>query len=302
MNRDATLYFRDIELADKAAVEAFLRRYPTRRQNYCFEVLYLWAGSCDFQIEFYKDFLLVKTFIDCNHNFLYPIGAGDVGGVIEKMILYSEERGCPFRLFQIPEAGVKLLEARFPGRFVFSTERGESEYIYGSEKLAALPGAKLQHKRNHINFFEQNYDWSFEPLTAANMAECREFNDRWFERQCEAGDFGNMLCSERSAIEKAFGQWDSLGLDGAVLRADGRVAAYSVGCPLSGDTYLVLFEKSLHDIRGASQQINRLFVREYAKDYAYVNRGEDDGDEGLRQAKLSYHPDILEDVYSAKIK
>ncbi len=301
MNSEESLHFRDIEPADRSVVGDFLRRHPTRRQNYCFQVLYLWEEACEFQIEFYRDLLLVKTYIDCRHNFLYPIGDGDVVEAIEKMIRYAEARDCPFRLFQIPESGKKMLEERFPGRFVFGTERGESEYIYSAEKLATLAGSKLQHKRNHINYFEQNFRWSFEPLTAANLDECRDFNRRWFGMQREAGDLGSMLLSEQAAIEKAFAEWDTLGLDGALLCADGEVAAYSAGCPLAGDTYLVLFEKSLHQIRGASQQINRLFVQEYAKDYKWVNRGEDNGDEGLRQAKLSYHPDILEDIYSAKI-
>ena len=300
MNQDESLHFRDVELNDKKIAADFQQRFPVRKLNYCFEVLYLWREACEFQIGFYNDFLLIKTFVDCHHNFLYPLGEGDVGEVIEKMILYAEARRCPFRLFQISVADKELLEARFPNRFAFALERGESEYIYSSEKLATLSGKKLQHKRNHINYFEQNYEWDIEPLTASNLAECRAFNTEWFESQRRLGDFGEVLESEFSAIEKAFNEWDILGLDGALLRANGKVAAYAVGCPLTSDTYLVLFEKSLHDVRGASQQINRLFVQEYAKGYAFVNRAEDGGDKGLRQAKLSYHPDLLEEVYSAK--
>ena len=301
MEQDNSLHFRKIEPADRAVVGDFLRRHPTRRLNYCFQVLYLWAEACEFRICFDGGLMLVKTLIDCRHNFLYPVGEGDVAAAVERMMRYDEAKACPFHLFQIPAKGKKLLEENFPGKFVFESERGEEEYIYSTEKLATLAGSKLQHKRNHINYFEQNYRWSFEPLTATNMEQCRDFNRRWFEMQREAGDFGEMLRSELRAIEKAFAEWDTLGLDGALLRADGQVAAYSVGCPIAGDTYLVLFEKSLHHIRGASQQINRLFVQEYAKDYTWVNRGEDGGDEGLRQAKLSYHPDILEEIYSAKL-
>lgn len=301
MEHDPFLHFHDIGPADRSTVEEFLKSNPTRRLNYCYRVLYLWAEQCEFQIGFDGGFMLVKTFVDCHHNFLYPPGNGDIGDVVDKMVLYAEAKGCPFRLFQIPAGGREILEKRFPGRFAFEAEPNEAEYIYSTERLISLAGHKMQHKRNHINYFEQNYEWSFEPLTAGNLDECRAFNRRWFELQREAGDFGEMLRQELSAIEKAFDGWDTLSLDGAMLRADGEVVAYSVGCPLAGDTYLVLFEKSLHNIRGASQQINRLFAAEYAKDFAYVNRGEDGGDEGLRQAKLSYHPDILEDIYSARL-
>ena len=302
VNQDISLHFRDVELNDKKALGDFMQRFPVRRLNYCFEVLYLWREACEFQIEFYNNFLLIKTFIDCHHNFLYPLGEGDVGSVIEKMIHYAEARRCPFRLFQLSVADRDRLEDCCPGRFSFELERGESEYIYSSEKLATLSGKKLQQKRNHINYFEQNNEWRFEPLTAANLSDCYDFNKRWFDARRASGDFGEMLELELSAIEKAFSEWALLGLDGALLRANGEVVAYSIGSPLTSDTYLVLFEKSLHDVRGASQQINRLFVQRYAKNYAFVNRAEDGGDEGLRQAKLSYHPDVLDEVYSARLK
>ena len=301
MNKDATLHFRNVELSDKTAIDAFLKHYPTRKLNYCFEVLYLWSEACEFQIDFFNNFLLVKTFINCHHNFLYPLGSGDADEVIEMMIRYSEARRCPFRLFQISPHEKEELEKQFPGRFNFELSRNEMEYLYSTEKLIALPGKKLQHKRNHIHYFEQNYTWSFEPITSSNLPECHAFNRKWFETQRSAGDFDETLESELFSIEKAFNEWKALNLDGALLRVDGEIVAYTMGCPLAGDTYLILFEKSLHSVRGASQQINRLFVSEYAKNYAYVNRAEDSGDEGLRQAKLSYYPDLLDEIYTAKL-
>ena len=36
--------------------------------------------------------------------------------------------------------------------------------------------------------------------------------------------------------------------------------------------------------------INQQFLEHEAAEYTYVNREDDTGDEGLRQAKLSYHP------------
>ena len=302
MNRGETLYFRDIELKDKILIDNFLLRYPTRKLNYCFETLYLWHESCNFQICFHNNFLLIKSFTNSCINFLYPLGEGDVCEVIENIILYSETNNSPFRLFQISASDKEILEQYFPKRFDFELSRNESEYIYNTKKLIDLSGRKFQHKRNHINYFEEHYEWAFEPLSASNLSACYDFNREWFDNQRIHNDFNSTLKAELLAIEKAFNEWDSLNLNGALLRTNGEIAAYSMGCCLSGDTYLVLFEKSIHEIRGASQQINRLFAKEYASQYVYVNRAEDSGDEGLRQAKLSYFPDKLDELYFAKLK
>ena len=69
-----------------------------------------------------------------------------------------------------------------------------------------------------------------------------------------------------------------------------------MGEPLSTDTYVVRIEKAFADIPGAYPMINQQFVEHVMGDYAYVNREDDVGNEGLRKAKLSYFPErLLED-------
>ena len=71
------------------------------------------------------------------------------------------------------------------------------------------------------------------------------------------------------------------------------MVAFTLGEPLTADTFDVHFEKAYADIQGAYAMINREFVRRELSAFTYVNREEDMGEEGLRKAKLSYRPEIL---------
>ena len=81
-----------------------------------------------------------------------------------------------------------------------------------------------------------------------------------------------------------------LELKGGVLRVGGEIVAFTLGEPVCDDTFVVHIEKAYADVRGAYTAINQQFLEHEVSEYPYVNREEDMGDEGLRQAKLSYRP------------
>ena len=78
-----------------------------------------------------------------------------------------------------------------------------------------------------------------------------------------------------------------------MLRVEGQAAAFTIGEPVSDQCFVVHFEKALSRYPGAYPMINQQFVQNALQAYHYINREEDLGLEGLRKAKLSYHPAIL---------
>ncbi|HIS61134.1 MAG TPA: DUF2156 domain-containing protein, partial [Candidatus Scybalomonas excrementigallinarum] len=82
-------------------------------------------------------------------------------------------------------------------------------------------------------------------------------------------------------------------LFGGVLRANGKVIAFTIGEKVTDDTLVVHIEKAYANIQGAYPMINQQFVSDFGKDFLYINREEDTGSEGLRKAKLSYRPEFL---------
>ena len=87
--------------------------------------------------------------------------------------------------------------------------------------------------------------------------------------------------------------FEELEMRGGALRVDGRIVAFTIGEPVGKDTLVVHIEKAFADIQGAYTMINQQFVEHEGAGFAYINREEDMGEEGLRKAKLSYKPVFL---------
>ena len=84
---------------------------------------------------------------------------------------------------------------------------------------------------------------------------------------------------------------------GRNLRVNGEAQAFTFGEPSAADTFVVHAEKALLNYQGAYTAVNCEFAKTLADRFAYINREEDTGSEGLRKAKLSYHPAFLEEKY-----
>ena len=73
------------------------------------------------------------------------------------------------------------------------------------------------------------------------------------------------------------------------------------GSPINTETFDVAVEKADANYIGAYTMVNNEFVKSLPSQYEFINREEDLGIEGLRKAKLSYHPTEILDKYTAKL-
>lgn len=182
----------------------------------------------------------------------------------------------------------QLLEGHYPSQFEYRSDRDYYDYLYNRLDLAELKGKHYQPKRNHVNRFRKSYDCLFEPLTPSCIPECLEFEAAWCRRHGYAES--QTIRDERKSLTIAFRHWEELGLTGEVIRLEGRIIAFTFGHPINHNTFGVHYEKADIGIDGAYSAINRHFAASLPPQYTYLNREEDLGIPGLRQAKLSYHP------------
>ena len=70
---------------------------------------------------------------------------------------------------------------------------------------------------------------------------------------------------------------------------------------LNEDTAVVHIEKANPEIEGLYAMISEKFVESDWREVKYINREQDLGEPGLRQAKLSYHPEHFVEKYQIRL-
>ncbi len=175
--------------------------------------------------------------------------------------------------------------------YTIEPQRDFAEYLYLTQKMAALPGQKLHKKRNLIAQFTKHWP-QYE--TARVCAHDKEMICS-FSRKLLQGvsPLPISLQNEYRAIVRAMENFDVLGMEGLYIKVDGKLVAFSLFSPLNSFTYDIHFEKADYSYKGSAQIINRETARFLEDKCLYINREQDLGVKGLRQAKLSYEPEAL---------
>jgi hypothetical protein len=164
-------------------------------------------------------------------------------------------------------------------------DRDNFDYLYRREDLASLSGRKLHRKKNLVNLFLRNNVCAAKPLLAEYAGDALRILETWRQQQAKAGDYE----AAREAIERM----EPLQLCGGIFYINDEPAAYSLGEELArGRMWVTHFEKAVDAERdkGIYQYVNQAFGSVLPDKYELINREQDLGDPGLRQAKESYRP------------
>ena len=117
--------------------------------------------------------------------------------------------------------------------------------------------------------------------------------DTWAENQLSEFGYDKGVEVENASMKLLLPKMKKLGIKGGLIRVDGKVVAFTFGSPINDRVFDVQVEKALPEFRTAYSLINREFIANELSSFEYVNREDDLGLQGLRQAKLSYQPEIL---------
>lgn len=268
--------------------------------EYPFGNIFSYGAKMEIQVGEVSGCLVTKCIQDDYVMYCCPVGNGNLRDAFDFILSDAKADGRDFEIFGISPDTAEFMSRNYGDILDIFPVRDTFDYLYNSEDLISLAGKKYQPKRNHISYFMKNNDWVYEKITKENIPECLEMSELWLEGALE--EYKQELEDELEIIKRVFENYDALGFVGGLIRADGRVVAYTMGEPGCKDVFCVHIEKAFSDIRGAYPIINQQFVKNELSGYKYINREDDTGAENLRKAKLSYYPAILAEKYEAKLK
>lgn len=269
-------------------------------EEYNFTFCYIWREVFNYKAARIGDYVIIASFRKGRPpSYLFPSGSGDIAPVITALEEHAKANGDAL-VFHCVLAGQKaLLETMYPNRFEFMELNDYYDYVYEAQSLITLAGKKLHSKRNHINRFKENCpDWSFEEITPQNIPEVLLMSEKWCKINGCMDD--KSLSDEACSVRHTLNDFFALDVDGGLIRVNKEIIAFSIGERLNNDTYLVHIEKAFGDIQGAYTIMNQQFAEHYCRNFAYIDREDDSGNEGLRKAKQSYRPVYMVEKFAAK--
>jgi hypothetical protein len=282
-----------IRLEDKTIFDTHYKHYPPMHSGELFTTMISWGEYVEYRYAKIDDNIIILS-KDNNGTVLHPPSGKFNLELFKQVMRLAEKEDSIFGFIKQEEKN--LLTTQFPTIKV-EEDRDFFDYVYRASDLAELPGTKYGKIRNRLNKFTKNFSYITEEITEKNMAEVHEFLKRW----CLWKDCGSdeLLENERKAILYSMKHFFDFNLKGLALRIDETIQAIAVYEKMNADTVVVHFEKGSPDYDGIYKAINMETAQRVRHLVPFIDREEDLGIPGLRQAKLSYHPDHFIELYYA---
>jgi len=283
--------FRPLELEDRELIREFLWRYEPETSELTFTNLFIWRFLYRWRWSTAGEWLLLLQEKEGQEpSLLPPVGPSPrLEVALMALGFLRKERG-------VLRPRIERADSRFVSEvstapeLTVIPEREHFDYLYLTSDLMSLKGSKYHAKRNHISRFleEHGTGFRFVPIGPENLGLCAEFQERWCEwRRC---DEDMNLRDEWTAIRQGLADYQALRVEGAAILIGDRVEAFTFGELLNAQTAVVHIEKANPEMPGLYAMINQQFCQKYWSEVPFINREQDLGEEGLRKAKLSYHP------------
>ncbi len=310
--------------AQVAELDAYFDGYDYRSSGYTYLANYIWRNTHRLSWQMFGDYLCVgcegsdsgeEPETDDGEPFCYvafPLTRdgeyedAKLKESIEAVRMHCAKAGTAMAM-GVPGGLVSRIRDLYGDAVTIEHQRDDDDYVYLREDLVNLAGRKLHQKRNHLNYFQRTYTYTYEEITPQTLPEVRAFLLAANEEKLPELPpvWRNILRMESLAIGELLTFVGSGRLLTGAIRIGGQIQAATIGefaRTNSHETVIVHIEKASEAYRGLYQAINNEFCRHLPEDVVYINREEDMGMENLRQTKMSYKPCCMAEKYSVTWK
>jgi len=285
---------RPVTLQDRRWFETVLAKHAPSGDPlaaYSFPYHFIWQGLFQYEwMELEGYGCLMASNQEGSFLALPPIGSDPCGSAMAKAFAFLSQRNKTSALTRIENAPESLAD-RCRGLGYRVTSKGP-DYLYRRDDLVALRGDRYKSQRVAYNHCVKEFRPALRSYRPEDEKACLVLFRHWQQgvRHDGVSDLAVRLAADaESAHRQGIGHAAELGLVGRIGEVDGRLAAYTFGYPLNASTFCVLFEIADRQVKGLGAYVFREFCRE-SEPYEFINTMDDSGLEGLRRAKLSYHP------------
>ncbi len=288
--------FKPVTLRDKGFFLDHYRRYPQVHSDNTFTNMVCWNKYANYKYAKAGDSIVLSTAIEGKTHYRPPIGPKDQD-LLADVLEMAKKSDSEYPLSIFDPVSREWISELYPDLKMYP-QRKYFDYVYRASDLAELPGKKYLTIRRQLHQFQRTCSPIVESISTDCVTEVIDFLNQWCDwKDC---DSDLVLANEKEAILFAISHYNELNLSGLIIRAEGKIGAMSIFEGLNRDTALVHFEKGLPDCKGIYRAINSETAKILAKDFIYINRESDMGIEGIREAKMRYHPDHMVEVYSVR--
>lgn len=247
----------------------------------------------------FDDTLIIQGSFPNGETYYSIVGDGEYGEMLLRLKEYAMQKDGYFCLYPVAPDNIEYYSDLL-GKCTADIEGDWFDYVYNIDDLALLSGKKYHSQKNLVNRFIRDYpNVICETLTQENLPSAIEYAQKYCQAHSLEDDITTMALYECKKAIKLLQDYDSFDFLGAVFIVDKNVVGLTVG-EVRGNTAFIHIEKSERSFVGLNSFVSNWFVKKIKDTFplvAFINREEDVGDIGLRQAKERYHP--VEKLYKS---
>ncbi|MBJ7449562.1 MAG: DUF2156 domain-containing protein [Parachlamydiales bacterium] len=277
-----------IDFAEKTLIKSYLKNYHPHFSEYSFTYLFIYSEYASLEL-FNDPFPFIKSVRE-KDAFLMPL--------IDCKTISPQHLANTLSIHQSSLYPLDSFSAKYLERenFHVKEEINYTEYVYLTEKLAFLRGAKLEKKRNRLHHFKTNYNFNVASITQENISDCLIVLNAWLKQSTMNKD-----TTDYHACLKALNHFNDLMLIGRLTYVEGKPISFGFGEKRPNGTFNFHFVKGCKKYKGIYEHIYSDMAKHLLNICNEISLEEDLGIESLKKAKLAYHPDRMIKKFSANV-